>query len=180
MYTAMNSGHGPFIIRYPRGYGEGKPWEEHQFATLEPGKGELMLEGSDLAVIAAGPLAYRALEAAMNLKEKTGWNPSIYNIRYIKPIDENIMSEGAANYSAVVTLEDGTVEGGLHGAVAEYMSSKDFPLPVSAVGIPDRYVSQGTQEELREECGMSVEALEKKFEVEKQKIDKKIKKVLEN
>jgi 1-deoxy-D-xylulose-5-phosphate synthase len=180
MYTAMLSEHGPIIIRYPRGYGEGKDWENHEYACMEPGKGVRMLEGSDVAVVAAGPVAYRALEAAMNLRESMEWYPSIYNIRYIKPLDLDLMDEIHKKYKVVITVEDGTVLGGLHGAVAEYMSQQDEPLAVVPVGIPDVYISQGTQEELRDECGLSVAALAHKIMQEKQKIDKKNKKVLEN
>ena len=180
MYTAMLSEHGPFIIRYPRGYGEGKDWENHEYACMEPGKGVCMLGGSDVAVVAAGPVAYRALEAAMNLRESMEWYPSIYNIRYIKPLDLDLMDEIHKKYKVVITVEDGTVLGGLHGAVAEYMSQQDEPLAVVPVGIPDVYISQGTQEELRDECGLSVAALAHKIMQEKQKIDKKNKKVLEN
>ena len=81
MYTASLAEEGPFIIRYPRGYGEGTSWKKEEFAVMEPGKGELLLKGSEIAVIAAGPSANRALEAAEEIRKRTGWNPTIYNIR---------------------------------------------------------------------------------------------------
>lgn len=180
MYTAMLAENGPFIIRYPRGYGEGADWKNSSFAEMQPGKAELLLEGSDVAVVAAGPLVHRAVEAALELREATGWNPAVYNIRYIKPVDTDVLNHIAMNYGAVVTVEDGTVVGGLHGVVAEYMSAMDEPVGVTAVGIPDTYVGQGTQEELRQECGMTVAGLMELFKDEKQKIDKKNKKVLQN
>lgn len=180
MYTAMLSDKGPFIIRYPRGNGEGVEWRDTDYNVLEPGRGELLLEGKDIAVIAAGPVAGRAVEAALELKEKTGWNPSIYNIRYIKPVDRKLLEEVGDGYEGVVTVEDGTVEGGLHGVVSEFMSALPSPLPVRAVGIPDAYIGQGTQEELREECGLASDKLKQIFIEEKTKIDKKNEKVLEN
>ena len=168
MYTAMNSTQGPFIIRYPRGYGEGVDWQNHEFETMEPGKGEKMLDGDTIAVIAAGPVANRALEAAEIIKKDTGWTPSIYNIRYIKPIDENLLEEASKKHRTIITIEDGCTIGGLHGAVAEYMSKLESPVKVIAIGIPDRYLSQGTQEELREECGLTtpelVTAIKKEME----------------
>ena len=168
MYTAMNSTDGPFIIRYPRGYGEGVDWQNHKFETIEPGKGELLLEGDTVAVIAAGPVANRAVEAAEIVKKDTGWNPSIYNIRYIKPIDETLLKEISKKYRTIITVEDGCTIGGLHGAVAEYMSDLESPLKIKAIGIPDRYLSQGTQEELKEECGLTtpelVAAIKKEIE----------------
>ena len=83
------------------------------------------------------------------------WNPSIYNIRYIKPLDTDLIDEACRRHSVVVTVEDGTVIGGLHGAVAEYVSAVWPSVRVIPVGIPDRYISQGTQQELRAECGLT-------------------------
>ncbi|MBR5212600.1 MAG: 1-deoxy-D-xylulose-5-phosphate synthase [Bacteroidales bacterium] len=179
MYTASLAEEGPFIIRYPRGYGEGTDWKSTEFETMEPGKGELLLEGTDIAVIAAGPSANRALEAALKLKEETGWNPSIYNIRYIKPLDTDLMKEVAESYGRVITIEDGCIMGGLYGAVSEFIAQMENPVPVRAVGIPDRYISQGTQEELKEECGLTNEAIYSILASEKEKICKKDEKVLE-
>ena len=173
MYTAMNSTDGPFIIRYPRGYGEGVDWQNHKFETMEPGKGELLLKGDTVAVIAAGPVANRAVEAAEIVKKETGWNPSIYNIRYIKPIDETLLKEISKKYRTVITVEDGCTIGGLHGAVAEYMSDLESPLKIKAIGIPDRYLSQGTQEELKEECGLTTPELVASFKKEIEKNCKK-------
>ena len=180
MYTASLAEEGPFIIRYPRGYGEGTAWKEQPFEVMEPGKGELLLKGSDIAVIAAGPSANRAVEAALRMKEETGWNPSIYNIRYIKPLDKGIMKVVAESYGRVITIEDGCITGGLYGAVTEYISAGENPIPVRAVGIPDRYISQGTQEELKEECGLTSGEIYKVLTEEREKFSKKNEKVLEN
>ncbi len=180
MYTASLAEEGPFIIRYPRGYGEGTDWKESEFEVMEPGKGELLLEGSDIAVIAAGPSANRAVEAALRIKEETGWNPAIYNIRYIKPLDEDLVSRIAGSYRKVMTVEDGCTAGGLYGAVTEFIASGNAPVQVKAVGIPDRYISQGTQDELREECGLTTDRLYALFVAENEKFCKKNEKVLEN
>ena len=173
MYTAMKAQDGPFIIRYPRGNGEGVAWQDAEYAVMEPGKGELLLEGKDVAVVAAGPVANRAVEAARMFAENKGWNPAIYNIRYIKPIDAEMLANIGKSYCRVITVEDGCVMGGLYGAVTEFMGSCDTPLPVRAVGIPDEYISQGTQEELRKECGLTKEELYKVFGAEFEKICKK-------
>ena len=173
MYSAMLSESGPYIIRYPRGYGEGRDWQTHEFSRMEEGKGEQLREGSRIAVIAAGPVANRAAEAADEIKAETGWNPAIYNIRYIKPIDVAILDKIAELYDVVVTVEDGSVLGGLHGAVAEHLSEKDRPVKVIPVGIPDTYLSQGTQKELREECGLSKDGIKGAILEEWKKISKK-------
>lgn len=173
MYSALLSEQGPYIIRYPRGNGEGVQWKYEAYTALEAGKGELLAEGTRVAVIAAGPFVYRALEAAEKFKEAAGWSPAIYNIRYIKPIDTALLEEAYAGYDRIVTIEDGTVIGGLYGAVAEFVASKDTPKPVRAVGIPDRYISQGTQNELRSECGLTVDEIFRVFCEENEKILKK-------
>ena len=180
MYTASLAEEGPFIIRYPRGYGEGAPWKESPYSMIEPGKGEVLLEGSEIAVIAAGPSANRAVEAALRIKEETGWNPSIYNIRYIKPLDEALVLDAAGSHSRIMTIEDGCIKGGLYGAVTETVAGSSSPVPVRPVGIPDTYISQGTQEELREECGLTEAEIYRIIMEEKEKISKKDEKVLEN
>ena len=162
MYSAMMAEYGPYIIRYPRGYGEGVDWKEKEYSQLTAGKGERLRDGSKVAVIAAGPYAYRAVEVADRLKAETGWSPAIYNIRYIKPIDLDLLEEVYSGFDRVITVEDGTVIGGLYGAVAEFMAAKDSPKPVRAIAIPDRYVNQGTQAQLRDECGLTAEHI---FEV---------------
>lgn len=179
MYSAMLNESGPYIIRYPRGYGEGTDWISHEAQELEAGKGERLMDGSDIAVVAAGPMAWRAMEAAAEIKAAEGWNPFIYNIRYIKPLDTAILDEIAAECKAVITVEDGCGTGGLHGAVAEYMSENHSGLPVRAIAIPDRYISQGTQEELRRECNLTKYGIKSIIEEEKKKISKKILKDLE-
>ena len=173
MYSAMKAETGPYIIRYPRGNGEGVNWKEHDFTEMDAGKGELLLEGTDVAVICAGPVANRAVEAAIKMKAEKGWNPSIYNIRYIKPLDTVLVAQAAASHKRIVTVEDGCVIGGLHAAVTEFLSSGSDLKPVRAVGIPDVYVSQGTQEELRRECGLTSDTLYCIFEEENEKNFKK-------
>ena len=173
MYSAMHAEKGPYIIRYPRGFGEGVEWESADYVEMPAGKGEKMAEGTKVAVIAAGPFVYRALEAAAELRSEIGWSPAIYNIKYIKPIDTEILSEVCHQYDRVITIEDGTVIGGLYGAVSEYMSSQQYPLPVCAVAIPDRYMAQATQTELRQECGLTKDEIKQVFCKELQKNKKK-------
>lgn len=179
MYSAMLSDKGPYIIRYPRGYGEGVDWENHQFRELAAGKGELLSEGSGVAVVCAGPVVARALEAARMCRENNGWAPAVYNIRYVKPLDVSLLEKICSEFRTIVTVEDGTVIGGLYGGVCEYASSLNVPVRVHGVGIPDRYIGQATQEEQREECGLTKERLLAVFLEEFEKISKKSEKVLE-
>ena len=159
MYSAMNADKGPYIIRYPRGYGEGCDWKAHEYTALESGKGERLVEGKDVAFVCAGPLSYRAIEAAEKVAKELGKQASVYNIRFIKPIDKKLLEDVAKNHSCVITVEDGTVIGGLHGAVAEFMAEHFPGVRVIPAGIPDLYLSQGTQNELREECGITTDKL---------------------
>ena len=173
MYSAMLSEGGPYIIRYPRGYGEGTEWQTSEFKSYETGKGLKVAEGKDVAVIAAGPVLNRAVEAAEEIKRKRGVSPAIYNIRYIKPIDTGLLEEVCRNFNEIITIEDGTIIGGLYGAVAEYVSNSESNIHVTPIAIPDRYLSQGTQEELREECGLTRDRLIEVFKEKMKKISKK-------
>ena len=173
MYSAMLSQAGPYIIRYPRGFGEGVEWESADYEQIPAGRGEKVAEGTKVAVIAAGPFVYRALEAAEELRSEMGWSPAVYNIRYIKPIDEAVLAEVYSGYDRVITIEDGTLIGGLYGAVAEYMSAQERPMPVCAIGIPDKYITQGSQAELRQECRLTKDEIKRVFCEEYQKSEKK-------
>ena len=179
MYSAMLNENGPYIIRYPRGYGEGIEWKEADFEKLGTGKGELLMEGSGIAVICAGPYSHRALEAAHDIKSEEGWNPAIYNIRYIKPLDEKMLSEIFSRFDRVITIEDGTLIGGLYGAVTEYAAKTDSKVSVRGIGIPDEYINQASQEEQRESCGLTKAMISATILEECEKTSKKRGKVLE-
>ena len=153
MYTASLYKGGPFIIRYPRGCGEGVDWRNAEYRELEPGKGVCLRKGSGMAIIAAGPEACRAMEAADYIEDSTGISPSVYDIRYIKPIDVDILEEAAAE-GCVLTVEEGCIKGGLFGAVAEYMASQGHQIVLDGLGIPDVYLSQDKQASQRAECGL--------------------------
>ena len=173
MYSAMLAEKGPYIIRYPRGYGEGVDWQGAGFSVLEPGKGECLRKGDTIAVVCAGPVACRAVEAADDLKAESGWSPSIYNIRYVKPVDKELLENLCRNYKEIITVEDGTVIGGLYGSVCEFVASLDVNVKIRGVGIPDRYINQATQEEQRSECGLTEENLKILFEGENELFSKK-------
>ena len=173
MYSAMLSDNGPYIIRYPRGYGEGAGWQSSSYEEYVPGKGTMLLNGEGVAVIAAGPVVNRAVEAAKELKDKTGFCPAIYNIRYIKPIDEEMLEEICGRFCEIVTIEDGSIVGGLYGSVAEYVSCHHKGVYVTPIAIPDRYLSQGTQDELRDECGLTTARIRELLEEKMKKISKK-------
>ncbi len=158
MYTGLSLAGGPLIIRYPRGIGEGVAWKDVPFQALPIGKGEKLLEGEDVAILGLGPMVNRALEAARLFQAESGKAPAVYDVRFLKPLDQEILEE-AAHFKAIITVEDGTLKGGLYGAVSEYFAPrKDAPL-IKGVGIPDRFIAQDTQKGQRAACGMDTESL---------------------
>lgn len=164
MYSGLGIAGGPYIIRYPRGLGEGADWRQSPFTEIPFGKGEKLADGCDVAILAIGPVANRALEAAAAFREKTGKAPAVYDMRFLKPIDEDILEEVAGRFRTVLTIEDGSLKGGLFGAVTEYMAEHGHLIPVHGKGIPDRFIAQGTLAEEWEDCGIDKDSLTKSIE----------------
>lgn len=157
MYTAtLASTEGPIIIRYPRGTGEGAPWRGAEFSPIPLGKGQLLHEGKDIALLTIGPVGNLAAEAVRNA-EAEGIKVLHYDMRFLKPLDTEIMKEVCGKVSEIITVEDGTVTGGLHDAVSAYTSEHAPGIAVTGLGVPDRFIEQGTVKQLRHECGFSAE-----------------------
>lgn len=157
MFSALNAESGPYIIRYPRGLAEGKLWENEEYLELPVGKSRCLKKGEMVAVLALGPFAYRALEAAEAFGEKV----AVYDMRFLKPLDTELLDELASNYKALLTVEDGVLKGGLYGAVCEYLEEKDYKLKVRGLGIPDKFVSHGSQAQQRSAFGLDKEGIER-------------------
>lgn len=154
MYSGLASATGPYIIRYPRGCGEGTDWRDAEPEILTAGKGVKVCDGEKIAVLALGPEVYRAKEAAAAFKEKYGYSPAVYDMRFLKPIDTSILEEVAAGYGYILTAEEGCIKGGLFGAVTEYMAEKGYKPYINGCGIPDRFIGQDRQGAQRSECGL--------------------------
>ena len=157
MYTALRHEDGPFIIRYPRGCGEGVSWKDAALEELPVGKAETLMEGSEVAIVAIGPCVNRALEAAAKFPGKAG----VYDFRFLKPLDEELLDRIARTHTHIITMEDGTLKGGLFGAVGEYLAAHDIHVSVKGLGIPDGFVRHATQAAQRKECGLDAESVEK-------------------
>ena len=153
LYKGLGIKDGPFIIRYPRGVGEGVPWRGEPVRNIETGRSEKVQEGSGVAVLALGPVVGQAMEAARRLEAETGTRPVIFNVRYLKPLDMAMMEE-AASAGTVLTIEDGALKGGLYGAVCEYAASAAPAVTVRGLGVPDRFISQAPVSEQRSACGL--------------------------
>ena len=153
LYKGLEITDGPYIIRYPRGTGEGAAWKDIPPSPVETGRSEKLLDGSEVAVLALGPVAARAVEAAVKLEETVGKHPSVYNVRFLKPFDLSMMEE-VSGCRAIITVEDGSLKGGLFSEVSEYAVSHGMTAVVKGLGVPDRFISQAPVGRQREECGL--------------------------
>ena len=161
MYTAQLPGKGPFVIRYPRGRGTQTDWH-CPFREVPIGKGRKLSDGRDVAVLSLGPLGNVAAEACRQLREE-GISVAHYDMRFLKPIDEDILHEVGTTCRRIVTVEDGVVRGGLGSAVLEYMADHDLHPQVIRLGLPDSFVEHGTPEELYHIVGLDVESIKEKL-----------------
>jgi len=151
--TAINLGK-PVAIRYPRGNGYGVPLDQH-LKNIPVGRGEVLREGSELAILAVGTMVYAAMEAAQILQDEHGISVTVVNARYIKPLDEMLILEMANKFKHLVTIEENALQGGFGSAVLELLESKALSgIKVLRLGYPDAYIPQGEQHELREMLGL--------------------------
>lgn len=158
MYTAqLESTSNPFVIRYPRGEGVMAEWRT-PFEKVEIGKGRRLREGKEIAILSFGHPGNFVKSAMVDLKQY-GITPGHYDMRFVKPIDEELLHEVFTKYSKVITIEDGTVVGGFGSAVLEFMARHNYHAEVKMLGIPDRIVEHGTLKELHAECGYDTNAI---------------------
>ncbi|MCG7857452.1 1-deoxy-D-xylulose-5-phosphate synthase [Flavihumibacter sp.] len=158
MYTsALPATKLPFVIRYPRGEGVMPEWRT-PLKEIEIGKGRKIREGEDIAVLSFGHPGNFAASAIRDVKQY-GINAGHYDMRFVKPLDEELLHEIFSRYSKIITVEDGTVVGGFGSAVVEFMVANNYHAQVKILGIPDRIVEHGTLKELHRECGYDANAI---------------------
>jgi len=151
MYTAqLDTISLPFVIRYPRGEGVMVDWEK-PFEAIEIGKGRKLKDGKDIAIVSFGHPGNFAQTAIRNLRSE-GLDPAHYDIRFVKPLDENLLHEVFTTYPKIVTVEDGTVMGGMGSALLEFMNAHGYQNQITILGIPDTIVEHGSLKELHQEC----------------------------
>ena len=152
MYTAqLDEITLPFVIRYPRGEGVLHNWQT-PFEKIEIGTGRKLKDGNDVAILSIGHAGNFAVTAIRQLKTE-GIDAAHYDLRFVKPLDENLLHEVFMKHSKIITVEDGTVKGGFGSAVLEFMAKYNYNAEVSMLGIPDRIIEHGTLKELHAECG---------------------------
>lgn len=143
---------GPAAVRYPRGAGLGVPLTD-SLETLPVGKAEVLQEEGDIAFLAVGTMVEKAKEAAAILKEE-GIEAAVVNMRFIKPLDTELLGEMARTKKLLITAEENVLAGGFGSAVAEYLADHGIEVPLLRFGIPDRFIEQGTRRELLSLCGL--------------------------
>ena len=156
MYTAQLPDKGTFVIRYPRGRGHRVEWQ-CPFEEIPVGKGRKLRDGQRLAVLSIGPFGYDVEQAI----DETGLPVAHYDLRFLKPLDEELLEEVAHNYDRILTVEDGARKGGMGSAVLEWMADHHYHPSVVRLGLPDHFVPHGTVEELRRLCGIDTESIAK-------------------
>lgn len=164
MFTAQKPEKGTFVIRYPRGRGRIADWR-CPLEEIPIGKGRKMREGSDIAVVTLGPIGNLAADAIQALSKQPG-APSVahYDLRFLKPLDEEILHEIGENFSRIVTVEDGVRMGGMGSAVLEWMADHGYKPEVKRLGLPDTFVEHGTVPELQSIVGIDAESIRKAIE----------------
>jgi 1-deoxy-D-xylulose-5-phosphate synthase len=150
MYTGSVY-NGPFSIRYPRGAGVMPEWRT-PLREIPVGQGRIVKEGEDVAILSIGHIGNYAVEACKSLA-KEGLNPAHYDMRFVKPLDEELLHEIFGKFKKVITIEDGCLMGGFGSAVLEWMVDKGYSAQVKRLGIPDDVIEHGEQLELHRECG---------------------------
>ena len=157
MYTAQLENKGPFTIRYPRGNGMLPDWKR-PLNELQIGKGRKICDGEDVAILTIGHVGNFAVEACKELNSD-GISPAHYDLRFVKPLDEQLLHEVFTRFKNVVTVEDGCLQGGMGSAVLEFMADNGYKTNVVRLGIPDEVVEHGEQPELWALCGYDTNAI---------------------
>ena len=162
MYTAqLPTNNLPFTIRYPRGEGVMTEWRT-PFKEIPIGKGRTIIEGKHIAILSFGHPGNFAAQAMRDVRQD-GIFPGHYDMRFAKPIDEELLHEICSKYEQLITIEDGTIVGGFGSAVLEFMNAHNYNNPVHIMGIPDRLVEHGTPKELYREIGLDADAIAEKL-----------------
>ncbi|MBQ1679900.1 MAG: 1-deoxy-D-xylulose-5-phosphate synthase [Bacteroidales bacterium] len=159
MYSATQPGYGPTVIRYPRGCGRGTPWRDRTFTYIEPGSAVKLHEGSGIALLSIGAIGTKGVEAVARASREQGIEVLHFDMRFLKPIDTAALEEACRKASRIITLEDGVRTGGLYSAVSEFVAARGLACTVVPLGIPDRFVEQGTPAELYAECGYDADSV---------------------
>jgi 1-deoxy-D-xylulose-5-phosphate synthase len=157
MFTALHSDR-PFAIRYPRGAGRGVEWHDQPFEAIEVGKARKVRDGKDVAILVFGALCAEA-ERAVEQAEVIGVSSAIYDMRFAKPLDKELILNIAGDFKRIITIEDGTIRGGAGEAVVKLLNENSINVTVETLGIEDKFIEHGSVGELRHACGYDTEGI---------------------
>jgi len=157
MFTAQLEGMGPYAIRYPRGRGVMPEWKT-EFREVKPGTGRMIRQGEKVAILSIGPVGNEVAGACDTLA-KEGISVGHADLRFLKPLDELLLHDILKKYPKIITVEDGAIIGGLGTAILEFISDHHYTAEVKRLGIPDRFIGQGSPAELYRECGFDEEGI---------------------
>ena len=160
MYTAQLPDKGPFVIRYPRGRGVLVDWKS-PFEEIEIGKGRKLKNGKDIAVITLGPIGNVAQKTIARAEAESKMSIAHYDLRFLKPLDEEMLHEIGKSFHRIVTIEDGVLKGGMGSAILEFMADNGYTPTVRRIGLPDKFVEHGPVKDLHRLCGMDEEGIYK-------------------
>ena len=164
MYTAQLPGKGTFVIRYPRGRGVLADWH-CPLEEVEVGTGRKLRDGKDIAILSIGAVGNNAAKAVDGMEQDgAAVSCAHYDMRFVKPLDENLLREVAGKFNKIITLEDGSREGGFGSAVLEWMDDNGYHPDIVRLGLPDRFVEQGTVAELQHITGIDVDGIRRAVE----------------
>ena len=150
MYTAQLGLNAPIAIRYPRGRGKLIDWKQN-FSEIEIGKGVCLKPGKDIAVLSIGTTAQIVHESMLLAK---GLSIAHYDMRFVKPLDKDLLRTIFKTFKKIITVEDGTIKGGFGSAVIEFASEKQYKNEIHCIGIPDKFINQGSVKELQQSIGL--------------------------
>jgi 1-deoxy-D-xylulose-5-phosphate synthase len=159
LFTAQNENHGPFSIRYPRGCGCVMDWRQPMKA-IQIGQSRILSEGTDLAILTIGTVGIQT-SRAIKMLQKDGISAAHYDMRFVKPLDEEALHLVFKNYKRVVSIEDGVLQGGFGSAVLEFMADHQYNANLKRIGLPDRFIDHGTTEELFRDFGLDQQGIYK-------------------
>lgn len=162
MYTAQLPNKGTFVIRYPRGRGSCIDWK-CPLEEIPVGKGRKIIEGEDVVVISIGPLGKVAKEVIEEINDTNNISIALYDIRFIKPLDEELLHQIGKKFNKIITVEDGTIKGGMGSAILEFMADNNYYPQIKRVGIPDKFIEHGTVEQLHRVCKLDKISLKESF-----------------
>lgn len=151
MFTAQQENMGTWSIRYPRGTGVMSDWKT-PLKEVKVGKGRQVAKGEDVAILSIGHVGNFAVEAQEEIKNQ-GISAAHYDMRFVKPLDEELLHEIFKKFTKVITIEDGCLPGGFGSAIIEFMADNGYFAQIERLGVPDRFVDHGSQTELYQECG---------------------------